>query len=150
MDAFREKVKARIMVCGGLALIGTALLLINRFLGERAGFGPSEAMLDSHGFNLGLICAFIFVVVFRIYRYSAALRNDEKLKRMYIAETDERALLIMQKSGSIGMNASMIGLIIGASVSAYFNITVFFTLLGAYLFIAAIRVSLKLHYHNKF
>ena len=151
MDAFKKKVKVRITVCGGLVLIGTALIVINRFLGEHIGIGfdPSETMLDSHAFNLGLICAFIFIVVFRIHKYSAALRNDEKLKKMYIAETDERTLLILQKSGSIGMNVSMVGLTIGASISAYFNVTVFFALLGACLFISVIRGFLKLYYKNK-
>ena len=150
MDAFRKKVKTRITICGGLVLIGTALIVINRFLGEHIGIGfdPSETMLDSHAFNLGLICAFIFIVVFRIHKYSTALRNDEKLKKLYIAETDERTLLIMQKSGSIGMNASIVGLILGASISAYFNVTIFFSLLGACLFISVIRGLLKLYYHK--
>lgn len=148
MDAFRKKLKARITIGAGIILICVPLLLLNLPLGENRG--ATDLILFAHGVSFGFICLLIFIAVLHICKYSAARKNDEKLKKLYIAETDERTLLIMQKSGSVGMTASIIGLAVSASVSAYFNITVFFTLLGACMFVSLIKGILKLYFRGKF
>jgi hypothetical protein len=153
MDTFRKKLKARIAIGAGIMLVcvlllSLNLLLLNRFLDEN--IGVTDSMLFAHGVNFGLICLLILGVVFHTFKYFAALRDGEKLKKLYIAETDERTLFIMQKSGSIGMTASIIGLAIGASVSAYFNTTVFFALFGACVFVSLMKGVLKFHFHGKF
>ena len=157
MDEFRKKIKARIRTGTGLLGMGLLLIMGNRILGEN-----SNAWLDApeflrghvndalHGFNTGLICGLMAVVVFYICVCTAALGDDAKLKKLYVKETDERTLLIFQKSGAIGMNVSMIGLLIGAFVSAYFSFVVFVTLLGACLFVLLVHIFLKLYYHKKY
>jgi hypothetical protein len=148
MDTFRKKLKTRLAIGTGIMLVCVLLLMLNQFLGE--SMDVTDFMLFAHGVNFGLVCLLIFGIVFHTFKYSATLRDGEKLKKLYIAETDERTLFIMQKSGSIGMTASIIGLAIGASVSAYFNTTVFFTLFGACAFVSLIKGILKRYFHGKF
>ena len=152
MDVFRKKVKARVAAGGALLAIGAVLLVAIALFGERItqAEGP-ESMRDfAQGFSFGLICALVFIGVFYIFRCVASLSDEEKLKKLYIAETDERNLLIQQKIGGAGLNVCIIGLLIGASISAYFDLTVFFTLAGACFFAAATKAILKRYYRNKY
>jgi len=153
MEAFRKMIKTRINIGKVLLLIGAALVAMVFILGERI-----KNMLDvpdflrgvMYGFNIGIVCGFIIIVLRHMYRNISALKDDDKLKKLYIAESDERNLLILQKSGSIGINVNKIGLMIGASVSAYFSMAVFFTLLGACIFVSLTRGVLKLYYQKKY
>jgi len=160
LDAFRKKVRTRNYIGIVLLLIGAALIAMNFIMkehvtsgGEAAGFFSDSGFVFSDfglGFNFGIVCGFMITAIFYIYRNVKALKDDEKLKKLYIAETDERNLLILQKSGSVGLNVITIGLLIGASVSIYFNEMVFFTLLGACLFVSLVRLVFKLYYHKKY
>jgi hypothetical protein len=83
-------------------------------------------------------------------RYGRAMRDPEKLERLYIAEFDERKLMIQQMSGSVGFNVTIVGLLIATVIAGSYNATVFFSLLGASIFVALIRLVLKLYYRVKF
>jgi len=98
------------------------------------------------GFGAGL---YIVILVFWI-KAIHAVRNPDKLKSLYIAETDERKLFIKQKSGTLGAMITLVGLIIGIVVSGVFDDTVFLTLLGAYFFVAFVHAGLKLYYTWKY
>ena len=154
MEEFKKKLKNRINICVGLLFLGVAIIAIGFPLGERVSAERGIPQLffghiHIHGFNAGMILGLMGVIVFYIFLYAAALRNDEKLRKIYIKETDERLLLIYQKSGSVGMNIAMIGLIAGGFISAYFNVTVFITLISAGVFVSLIRDGLKLYYKYK-
>jgi len=110
--------------------------------------GIIEINVYINEFTSGLLTGLLALVVIYIIRCQFAIRDDEKLKKLYIKETDERALFIYQKSGSIGMNISVAGLLLGTLVCAYINIIVAATLLGACLFISLIRGFLKLYYRK--
>jgi len=153
LEAFRKKVRTRNIRGIVLLLIGAALLTMDSILGENIKSRVEAAGFFSgfgYSFNLGVICGIMITAVFFIFQNVKALKDDEKLKKLYIAETDERNLFIYQKSGSVGMNVITVGLLIGASVSIYLNMTVFFTLLGACLFVSLIRLVFKLYYHKKY
>jgi Fe2+ transport system protein B len=102
------------------------------------------------GFQTGIFIFLVCMLVIFIIRNVAAIANAEKLKKLYISETDERTLFIKQKTGSIGMNIILYGLIFGAVISGSIDYTIFLTLLGTCLFVAIVRGFLKLYYRNKF
>ena len=101
------------------------------------------------GFRSGISFALVLVFLFSIYRTAAAMKDPNKLRKLYIIETDERVLLIRQKAGSAGMNIVMYGFIIAAFVAGNFSEPVFFTLLGACLFVGLVRGFFKLYYRTK-
>ncbi len=100
------------------------------------------------GFHTGAFIGVELTFVFFISKYIDSLRKEEALKKLYIEENDERTIMIMQKSGAIGMVICMIGLAIGTIVAGFINTTVFFTLLAALIFIALVRGFIKVYYHS--
>jgi len=102
------------------------------------------------GFQAGIISGIFGCLAFFIIRNIAAFRNPDRLKKLYISETDERKLFIRQKSNSAGMNIITYGLALGTAVFGNINDTVFLTLLAACFFVVAIRGFLKIYYRRKF
>ena len=150
MEEFKKQLQRRqqILACA-LLFTSSALTLSRRFLTTQAAeqfISPSMV----YGFQAGLVTALLACGIFLLIRNGMFLKNPEQLKKLYIAETDERTLLIRQKSGSVGMNFTLYGLAVGAAVAANLNVTAFFTLLGATFFVALVRLALKLYYRNKY
>lgn len=145
MDAFRKKLRARqfMLICG------TLLSCVAIFFGRRlAGSGHVPDFIA--GFQMGLCLALVGVLVFFLQRTGAALENPDKMKKLYIAETDERALFIRQQTGSTGMLIVMFGLVLATCVAGFFSSTVFFTLLGACLFVTLVFGGLKVYFKNRY
>jgi len=145
MEQFKRKliVQQRYLATGFIVLIIVFLFRLNH---QRT---PSDIGHFIDGFQTGVSIALAGVFLFFFYRTLAAIRNVDKLRKLYISETDERILLIRQKSGSAGMNMVMYGLTIGAFIAGNFNDTVCLTLLGACLFVGLVRGFFKLYYRAK-
>ena len=145
MEQFKKKliVQQCYLTIGLIGLIAVFLFSLNH---ESM---PSAVGHFIGGFQTGISIALAGAFLFLSYRTLAAIKNSDKLRKLYISETDERVLLIRQKSGSAGMNIVMYGLTIGAFIAGNFNDTVFFTLLGACLFVGLVRGFFKLYYRAK-
>lgn len=149
MDEFKKRMQGRqLLLIGGLLGACTAVMFSRNY--EKAPSASEFLHGFTEGFQVGIIIALFGFLTFFFFRNILAMRNPERLKRLYISETDERKLLIMQKSGSSGMNIVMYGLAVGTAVAGNFNDTVFFTLLGACLFVTSVRGFLKLYYRKKY
>ena len=149
MEEFKKKLQRRlILLSSGLCFACAAVILSGRF-----SSGPSapEHLRDfMDGFQLGIILGIFSVLFFIFVRILMAIRSPDRLKKLYISETDERKLFILQKSGSSGMNIVMYGLAVATAVAGNFNNVIFFTLLGATLFVSLVRLVFKLYYHKKY
>jgi len=154
MEEFKKKIRNRIYIGAGLLFLGAAIIGIGFPLGEHVSAERGIPQLffghiHLHGFNAGMILGFMVCIVGYMLKCASALRNDEKLRRMYVKETDERLLLIYQKSGSVGMNIAIGGLLVGGFIAAYFDITIFITLMSAGCFTSLVRDFLKIYYKYK-
>jgi uncharacterized membrane protein len=148
MEDFRKKMYIRqvLLICG---LFGACCLVMLTRQYEKV-LSVSEFLQGFvEGFQVGIIVALFGFMIFCFIRNVAAMKNPDRMKRLYISETDERKLMIIQKSGSDGMNIVMYGLAVGTAVAGNLNDTVFFTLLGACLFVILIRGFMKLYYYKK-
>lgn len=85
-----------------------------------------------------------------MFQIQSALRDEAKLKALYIKETDERSLAIEEKIGGIGINLIIAGLGLSTVVAIYLNQTVFLTLLGAFAFSVLIKGGLKVYFRRTF
>ncbi len=145
MEEYKKKIKNR-QILLNTALLGTcSSLLLTRNFGN--GTRTSDFIA---GFQTGIAIGLLVLLIAFIVKYSVALKKEEQLKKLYISETDERKLLIHQKSGSIGMNITMFGLATATAIAGNFDDIVFFTLLGACLFVCLIRGVLKIYYFKKY
>jgi len=148
MEKFKATLKKRLAV----ALLYNAVILILLVFGVFFMSKGSSDYIRGYvsGYNLGFCVGIQFVTIYLMVRYYKAIRNEEKLKALYIYENDERNKFIQTKIGGLGINIAIAGLAIGTIVSGYFNETVFFTLSAAMIFTALVKGILKIVYSNKF
>lgn len=155
MKNFREKLKIDNIVTG----IACAVLLLFSVLsiaGE-AGLLPffTPAAGDSHwqsqwrGFILGASVALIAMLLFGLIRNLQAMRNEEKLKKLYIKCNDERTIQVQTSAQAAALRAAMILGVVAIVVAGYFSVTVSITILACVLFTSLVTVGFKLYYHKK-
>ena len=114
MKNFREKLKIDNIVSG----IGCAVLLLFGFLsiaGETGlipNFAPAAG--DSHwqsqwrGFILGVSCSVFAILLFGLIRNLQALKNEEKLRKLYIKVSDERTIQVQTSAQAAGLRTALI------------------------------------------
>lgn len=140
MENYRKKVRKRIIFAG----VYCAIVLILTAAAQIMHLDDSVT-----SFNLGFGFGIGAVVIFFMIRYRGALKSEDKLKKLYIEENDERQKHINSQVGHTGMNISIMSLALAMLVSNYFNRRVFFTLLAATLFIVAVKAVLSFYYNKK-
>ena len=142
MEEFRKKVETRLRVytiicCGSLGLYFTL-----RFLTK----GASDF---AQGLTMGVLCGMEFVAVFNLVRMLAATRNEEKLREMYINETDERNCAIQKATSQKSAAISMVGTAVAAIVAGFFDAKICMTLVAVLLVSALITVIVNAYYNKK-
>lgn len=146
MEKYRQNMKKRaILLIAGVVVLtiifGASHFLSNRYFNalnfQKEFFEGAQA-----GFFMGLETILIFFTV----KTLVALSSDEKLKKQYIRENDERFALIKQKSGHVSYFIILAGLALAIVISSFFNETVFFTLVGVLFFVEFVRIGLKIFY----
>lgn len=145
MDSFKRKIRYRILFLL-ILLVGLIAVYLILFLNQDYLLKPSSEIINFHG---GALCSFGFLLILNILRSIKALKDEKELKKLYIKENDERAIMIMQKTGAVGINICILGFALATIVAGYFNEITFFTLLGATLFVSTIKVLFKIYYHRK-
>ena len=145
MEKYKSTLKQRML----FAALYCAAVLAVIGLGV---FRPGDAHVSDYiaGMSLGMCVGIAMVAAFYMVLMARALRSEEKLKKLYISETDERLALIRTRAGGTGMVVSIAGLLLGALVAGYYSAEVFFTLVGATLFVSLVVVCLKGFYWVKF
>ncbi len=145
MEKFRKSLKNRLV--GACIYCAAVVALIA--LGV---FRPGDAHVSDFiaGFSMGLCIGIEFVVIFYMIKIIAALRNEEKLKKLYIKENDERIKMIQSKAVSSGITLAVGGLLLGTMVAGYYDEKVFFTLVGATVFISLMVSLMKGYYGAKY
>ncbi|MCL1965276.1 MAG: hypothetical protein FWF69_09525 [Firmicutes bacterium] len=149
MTAFKESLRRRVWFCAA-GCAGAVMLAVALF----AWVKPPD--MDEHlrgfiqGMQAGMLsCAFAFFLLTGI-RCRRALMEASRLKRIYIAENDERRRMIRDKIGSVSFLFMMIVLTVATVIFGYYDKTVFFTLLGVTLFVSMTKVGMKLYYQGKY
>jgi len=149
MDAYKKQVTVRL----NLLILGLGVTSLSLILSSRYHKPASESELMQgfiSGFQAGIAVALLLVMLLFVIRFARAITNSERLRQLYITETDERNALIRQKTGSIGMNVTNFGLILGTVVAGNINDTAFITMLAASLFVGLVHAFLKIYYRRKY
>ena len=156
MENFREKLKMQNIIIAIGAFI-LALFSILSAAGE-AGLLPflNPVAGDSHwqsmwrGFVCGASCALLFFLIFGLVRNILALRNEKRLKKLYIQENDERTIQIWTAARAASFQAILILGIVAVVVTGYFSMTVSLTILACIWLSSIIALLFKLYYSKKF
>lgn len=142
LEGYRKKLRIRIRAAGIFILVsltGPSMVLM-RLLPQN-GDSAHYAELIS-----GALCGLSLNLLFLVFRWQKARRDDELCKKLYLKEYDEREIALWQKAGQSSFLFEVYGLLLAGLVAGYFSRTVCFTLVGAGFSIALLRKGFRLYY----
>lgn len=149
MQEYRQKLKKEITINA----IGAVLLLAVQtlaWLGVIRPVAAGERFGDYwNGFIAGLGFGIMALMIVGIIIDARALKNEQRLKKLYIKWNDERIKAICDKARSTAANIFLMAMLPITVIGGYFSVMVFFSLLGSVLFLAVMTNILKLYYKRK-
>lgn len=144
MENIRKQAKKTLKIYIAVLIASIVLWVVFNAV-ETAG-GANNSSTFGKGFCAGEIA---FVAV-NILRYAVALKNDEKLKKLYISATDEREKLICEKSDSTSFKAILCIVVLSAMAASFYSDMVFYTLIAVMITIILVKEVCRLYYRRKF
>lgn len=150
MEEYRRKLKNQniIFAIGAAALIAIQVIAYSGIITPAAV--PDKRWADYwNGFYAGVSMGITFMFIFGFVKNLMAIRNKNKLKKLYIKENDERTKEICEKGKSAGASAYVFCALAAAIIGGYFNITVFFTLIAGLLGLSLFMIGGKIYYNKK-
>ena len=112
--------------------------------------GDSHWASKWHGFISGVSTAFLILMIASLIQGIRAVKDEKALKKLYIAETDERNIQITTSAQASSMKTFlMLGLAAGI-LAGYFNMTVSITILACVVVHSVIGLLFKIYYNKKF
>ncbi len=98
------------------------------------------------GFQSGFGTGVALVGLLRLIRYRKVVRSDKELQTAYNEEHDERMQYIRCKAGMPMLLISSCVMVIAGIIAGYFNVVVFWTLIGAAMFQLMAGSVIKMYY----
>ena len=89
-------------------------------------------------------------IIFEVLRIKKAIKNEDKLKELYVAQTDERLLMISKSTSHLTIIVTFILLLLAASVFAYINEVIYYTLFAVMVAMIAVMIICDLYFRKKF
>lgn len=154
MEQYKEKLKITniFLAVGCLFLVIFAILAVGSELGWFRILKPVAG--DSHwasswnGFITGASCGVLGLLLYSLIRNLRALKDEKKLKKLYVEKHDERTIQILTLARNTAMQILLLGGLVAAVIAGYFSITVSLTILAC-IFTASITSLLLVSYYNK-
>lgn len=138
MEEFRKKVEKRLridtMFCGSAMAMYLALMFLTK--------GASDF---AQGISLGVFCGLEIVAVYHLAKTFSVLHNEDKLKEMYIAETDERNIAIAKETSQKSSVISMTLTSAAAVAAGFFDVKVCLTLVASLLVESIIMIGVNIY-----
>ena len=154
MEQYREKLKIHNLFlgicCGILALF--AVFAASSELGVFTLFShaPENSHWISgwHGYVFGASIGIFSAMLGFLIRNICAMKNDKKLKELYIKEHDERTLQIQTLAGNTTIKCLLWMGLVATIIAGYFSITVSITIFVC-IWISSSLNLLLIGYYNK-
>ena len=155
METYREKLKVQnIIYCIGCVVLAAFCVL--SFLGEAEIVNFAPSVKNSHwqsswrGLLSGASISILAALLFGLIQNLRALKDEKKLKKLYIREGDERQKQIYTNALCAAMRASLVLGLVAVVVAGYFSMTVSVTLLAAVFVAALLATAFKLYFRKKY
>lgn len=156
MEQYRDKLKLQNLT---IAVCCTVLAAFS-FLSAAGEAGVIDFMTpaagDSHwqsiwrGFILGAATGFAVLMLISLIRNVQALRDEKKLKQLYVKEHDERQIQIWTAARAAATQTTLLVGVAAGVVAGYFNMTVSITILACVTVHSLIALGFKIYYSTKF
>lgn len=155
METYREKLKIQNIVLGLACLILTAFCILG-FAAETGLVELAPVTGDSHwqsewrGFLSGVSMGLLALMLLGLVRNLLALKDEKKLKKLYIKEHDERTIQVQTAAKATGCQVFLILGLVAVIVFGYFSITISLTILACTLCLSVTCALFKLYYFRKY
>ena len=154
MEQYKEKLRITnvFLMIGCTVLAVFAVFAISSELGWFQILKPITG--DSHwhshwnGFVTGASCGVLGLLLYSLIRNRQALKDEKKLKKLYVKEHDERTIQILTLARNTAMQILLLGGLVAVVIAGYFSITVSLTILGC-IFAASVTSLLLVGYYSK-
>ena len=147
MEKYKEIIRKRIHGVIIVTLFVAALVLLMHFFVMKSVNGASGNLFS---FLEGGVIGVDLAAMVYMLKSRKALEDDEKLKKMYNEEHDERTQFIKQKAGFPVFTAAGVMMIIAGLVAGYINSTVSYTMAACGIFIILYQIVLKFYFLKKY
>ena len=154
MEQYKEKLRITnvFLIIGCIVLAIFAVLAIGSELGWFHILKPiaGDSHWQSHwnGFITGASCGVLGLLLYSLIRNRQALKDEKKLKKLYVKEHDERTIQILTLARNTAMQILLLGGLVAVVIAGYFSITVSLTILAC-IFAASITSLLLVGYYSK-
>ena len=101
-----------------------------------------------YGFITGTSCGVFALMLVSLIRNCRALKDERKLKKLFVKENDERTIQIVTLARNTAMQLLLLGGLIAVVITGYFSITVSLTILAC-IFTASVTSLLLVGYYSK-
>lgn len=153
MEAFRKKLQFE-NIALAIVIVILAGFIALAFAGESGLLTLAPVTGDSHwqsqwrGFCAGGAGALLVLMVVRLIRNLTATKSQEKLKKLYIRQNDEREWAIYTKALCAAMRLCLLLGLAAAVIVGYFNATAGLTLLVSVFCVSWICLGFKVYYRK--
>ena len=154
MEQYKKKLQLENMVFVIVIVILAGFMAL-AFAGEEGLLPLAPVAGDSHwgsswrGFCAGMASALLVVMIVRLIQNRLALKNQEKLKKLYIRQNDEREWEIYTKALCAAMRVCLLLGLAAVVIVSYFSATAGLTLLIAIFCASWICLGFKFYYRKK-
>ena len=151
MEQYKEKLKKQNIVltlCSTVLLLCSALALASEMgLVDIAPSFPEKHWMSMwRGFVGGASTGLFALTAFALIRNLFAMRDEKKLKKLYVKTHDERTIQLFHNARSAAMSVFLIAVI----VTGYFNPTISITILVCVMVCSSLCMWFKLYYEKKY
>lgn len=155
MENYKHKLKKQNIVIA-ICIVVLLLVFLLGLAAEAELIALTPSTGDSHwhakwrGFMRGAAAGALGSLIFALIRNRNALKDEKKLKKLYIQTHDERLALLFHNARSTAMTIFLIVGILAVIVTGYFSVTVSITILACILFCCILCLFLKIYYSKKY
>lgn len=136
MKEFRERLERNTKIFAIICCLFPTALLI-------AKFASKSANDFSQGTALGACVGSMVVVIYYLVRNFTALRDEEKLKKLYIEQSDERNIEISKETLRISSTICVVLTGLASIIAGFINIVVSMTLAAALIISVIITLAVQ-------
>ena len=155
MEQFKEKLKVENRITAVFCVIFALFILF--VIAAEAGFveltpvaGDSHWQSTWRGMLSGAASGILGLMLFSLIRTNRALKDEQKLKKMYIEANDERMIQIWTAARASSTQATLLIGLVAGMIAGYFSMTVSITILALEFFLALTGGAFKLYYTRKY
>lgn len=146
LTKYRNEIKDRIKIGAGIIVLVVILFVVIKNI--QGNLTNIESF--SRGYIDGVLAAIGFIGLGIMIMNYRMLRDEEKLKKSYVKENDEREIFVNSKAYAISYRVMLVVLLIASVVASFISIEVLFLLLGLIVISCSMLIASLFYYDKKY